>query len=148
MLTFLKYFISPAIVPLVGIIYAIYIAYEWEHSPPKMIDGQLNDGPWCFAIVLFGFCTFAYFPLLLVNFICLKIYKSKRNGLFVSYLIAIVLGALLIGSRNLIHGDRLFSTLGAGLTVSTIFILPMAICSWAIANWQAKHSQNLEKQSP
>jgi hypothetical protein len=122
--------------PMAGIIFAICVAYNWEHSPVQMIDGHPNNGPWHASIILFGLSVLVYFPLLLINFICLKIYQSKGSGFFLSHVVAIVACASLLSLQR--HKGPLLSAFGFGLILSAIFILPMALCSWAIKHWLDK----------
>lgn len=144
MLTFVKYFISPAIVPLAGILLAIFVGYDWAHGPDRMINGHPDNAPWYASQALFVFCIFAYVPLLLVNIICLLIYRSKGTNLIISYIAAILICAFPL---TLLAHDKL-PIFGFSLILSTVFILPMAICSWAITYWQAKRSQNSKTQLP
>jgi hypothetical protein len=133
----IKIFVPPMIMPLVGFILSVCLAYERVHSP-RIINGQTDDAPWYAAQVLFVGSVLSYFALLIINCICLKIGQSAPRRLFGSYFVAIVVCALLIGSHNLIHRERIFLTLGFGLIFSATFILPMALISWGMKCWEEK----------
>jgi hypothetical protein len=136
----IKYFVPPAIMPLIAIFFAVFVTFDWIHASSQTIDGHPDNAPLRASQILFLFGVIIYLPLLAINCICLKIGQSSPRRLFGSYFIAIAICALLVGLHNLISGINIFLTLGFGLLFSTFLILPMALISWAAKCWEEKRS--------
>jgi hypothetical protein len=134
----IKYFVPPAIMPLIALLFAIFVAFDWAHTSSQIIDGHPDNAPWQGSQLLFLFGVIIYLPLLVINCVCLKIGQSSPRRLFGSYFVAMIICALLVDSHNLISGTNIFLTLGFGLIFSTFLILPMALISWAGKCWEEK----------
>jgi hypothetical protein len=135
MRTLLKYFLPPVtpVIPL--IVFALWVAIDEAHSPPRIIDGHPDNAPIRAAGVVLLLSPIIYAGLLLIQFLCLK-FRRPSSNFFTPYIIAVVGCTLLLGLRDIYLGYWIALGWCAGICLGVIS--PMAICSWLISHWMTK----------
>ena len=114
---------------------AIYVAFQDAYSAVHFINGHPDDAPIRSAAIALVLSPFAYVGLLTIHCICLAFQRRLSCGILRIYLITIPTFAILLALFSMIrtHGQHIANSIVFGTTISTSFLLPIALGAWALS---------------